>query len=168
MSSENEKLEKLKSSLNLFYDKSRIFRSRTRNDTCLKLNIILFTRYCCEKNSFITSSTPTNLSIFPFIPSKNFVQNFKTYAVTRNILSRQLNPSTLMIAPIPLITSTVPFVTSTTRFSCTSVSSPSFQSLISQPTKEHASLPSQQTRKNSFCWNQTCFSSSFYQFWQGY
>ena len=38
MSRESEKFEKLKGPLNLFYDKSGLFRSRTRIDRCSKLN----------------------------------------------------------------------------------------------------------------------------------
>ena len=39
MSGESQKFEKLNGSLNLFHNKGELFRSRTRIDTCLKLNL---------------------------------------------------------------------------------------------------------------------------------
>ena len=39
MSGESQKFEKLNGSLNLFHNKGELFRSRTRTDTCLKLNL---------------------------------------------------------------------------------------------------------------------------------
>ena len=51
MSSESERFQKLKGSLNLFYDKSELFRSRTQIDRYLKLNHnSVNLMCCCEKN----------------------------------------------------------------------------------------------------------------------
>ena len=51
MSSESEKFEKLKGSLNLFFDKTGLFSSRTRIDRCLKLDYSLVNPILLQKES---------------------------------------------------------------------------------------------------------------------
>ena len=54
MSSESKKFEKLNGSLNLFYNKSELFRSRTRIDRCLKLDYKIINPLLLRKESYFT------------------------------------------------------------------------------------------------------------------
>ena len=54
MSNKSEKFEKLKDSLNLFYDKSGLFRSRTRIDRSLKLSYSTVNPILLGKESHFT------------------------------------------------------------------------------------------------------------------
>ena len=54
MSSESKKFEKLNGSLNLFYNKSELFRSQTRIDRCLKLDYKTINPLLLRKESYFT------------------------------------------------------------------------------------------------------------------
>ena len=54
ISSESERFEKLNGSLNLFYNKIELFRSRTRIDRCLKLDYKTVNSILLRKESYFT------------------------------------------------------------------------------------------------------------------